>query len=196
MRGTATVAITLAIAMAAGPGRAAGSAQLRCNGREARQQAERVSKLANPHVPTFAATIYDYAGVGERNIVDVEHIVDAIYRRAGITIRWLNACDVDQTVGLAVVLLPTSAPHHVLPDGALGFADYQSVTACVMAHELGHLLLGPGSHSATGIMRAGFNPQTACWSASFSREQAARVARAVGSFAVVAATGARETSDF
>ncbi len=220
MRGTATVAITFAIAIAAGPGTAAaGSAQLRCNAREARQQAERAPILANPHVPTFTATIYDYAGVGEKNVTDAEQIVDAIYRKAGVAIRWLNACDVNQPIGLAVNLVPTSTAHGVMGEDALGFADYQSVTAnvlydrvitaasvtkfrpvpvigCVMAHELGHLLLGPGSHSATGIMRAGFNPRTACWSASFSREQAARVAHSIGSFAGIAATDPRETSDF
>jgi hypothetical protein len=28
------------------------------------------------------------------------------------------------------------------------------IVGCVMAHELGHLLLGPGSHAETGIMKA------------------------------------------
>jgi hypothetical protein len=37
-----------------------------------------------------------------------------------------------------------------------GYADEKDILAAVMAHEIGHLLLG-GTHSATGIMRAKWN---------------------------------------
>jgi len=37
-------------------------------------------------------------------------------------------------------------------------APVSRVLACAIAHEFGHLLLGPDSHSANGIMRAGWQP--------------------------------------
>jgi Zn-dependent protease with chaperone function len=42
-----------------------------------------------------------------------------------------------------------------VPDLArTGYAHQQDILAAVMAHEIGHLLLGSNSHSSTGIMRA------------------------------------------
>jgi hypothetical protein len=35
-----------------------------------------------------------------------------------------------------------------------GYVHEQEILAAAMAHEIGHLLLGPNSHSSTGIMRA------------------------------------------
>jgi len=72
-----------------------------------------------------------------------------------------------------------------------GYADEQDILAGVMAHEIGHLLLG-GAHSATGIMRAKWNREevklTGRGQLQFTSEQsllirnevAARPARADG----------------
>ena len=220
MRGAGTITITFVAIMAAGMGTAAaGSPQLRCSHGGEHPQAVRSLAVVHAPAPTLTATVYDYVGVGEENIAGVEQIVDAIYRSAGVAIRWLSACDISRPIGLTVNLLGKSAVHEVMREDALGFADYQSVTAnvlydrvitaasvtkfrpapvigCVMAHELGHLLLGPGSHSSDGIMRPGFNPASRCWSESFSRQQAARIARAVAGVAVAAAAEVRETSEF
>ena len=38
---------------------------------------------------------------------------------------------------------------------SLGTAEEYQVLGAAMAHEVGHLFLGPNSHSLTGIMRAG-----------------------------------------
>jgi hypothetical protein len=75
------------------------------------------------------------------------------------------------SVALRIVAKPGHGPH----EDALGYATGQYITVaysgveelandsgvivyrilgCVVAHELGHVLLGPDSHSATGIMKA------------------------------------------
>jgi hypothetical protein len=45
----------------------------------------------------------------------------------------------------------------VLDLARTGYVHEQEVLAAAMAHEIGHLLLGPDSHSLTGIMRAKWN---------------------------------------
>jgi len=39
---------------------------------------------------------------------------------------------------------------------SLGIAEEYQVLGVAMAHEIGHLFLGPNSHSPVGIMRAGW----------------------------------------
>ncbi len=87
------------------------------------------------------------------------------------------------TVDLRILLRPVPDSTAALPDMTFGFADGKSLAsvywervqdlACgldgdkrdapvilgdVMAHELGHLLLGTNSHSLAGIMRAKWDP--------------------------------------
>ena len=57
----------------------------------------------------------------------------------------------------------------------MGGAGRFRLLGSAMAHEFGHLLLGPGAHSATGIMRPNWSPQQMSatpGSAIFSDEQA------------------------
>ena len=53
------------------------------------------------------------------------------------------------------------------------------ILGSIMAHELGHALLGPGSHSPAGVMKAGLNPADFQLAhrgmLAFSSEQAARI---------------------
>jgi hypothetical protein len=42
---------------------------------------------------------------------------------------------------------------------SLGIAEEYQVLGAAMAHEIGHLFLGPNSHSPVGIMRAGWKEQ-------------------------------------
>jgi hypothetical protein len=42
---------------------------------------------------------------------------------------------------------------------SLGIAEEYQVLAAAMAHEIGHLFLGPNSHSPVGIMRAGWKEE-------------------------------------
>ena len=65
----------------------------------------------------------------------------------------------------------------------LGDASEAQILACLVAHELGHLLLGPGAHVASGIMqpewsRADF--RAAAWGRlAFDRSQGERIRSAV-----------------
>jgi hypothetical protein len=60
---------------------------------------------------------------------------------------------------------------------------HPEILAIVIAHELGHALLGPKSHSDTGIMRPRMQPEdfrkAQCMSLSFTPEQAERMHRQV-----------------
>jgi hypothetical protein len=63
-----------------------------------------------------------------------------------------------------------------------GYATASVILGYVMAHEVGHLLLGPG-HQPTGIMGARWNrddlQRAACGQLCFSREQAELLRAAV-----------------
>ncbi len=58
---------------------------------------------------------------------------------------------------------------------------HPEILAITIAHELGHALLGPASHSETGIMRPRFYPEdfrkAQCKSLAFTPEQAERMRR-------------------
>jgi hypothetical protein len=63
----------------------------------------------------------------------------------------------DSVFGFAIAPALTT----VYYESALGFAKYDQaefeapiVLGCAIAHEIGHLLLGPNRHSVSGIMRA------------------------------------------
>jgi hypothetical protein len=46
-----------------------------------------------------------------------------------------------------------------VPRGAAGTSDIATILGCVIAHELGHLLLGTHGHSITGIMKASWDSE-------------------------------------
>ena len=60
---------------------------------------------------------------------------------------------------------------------------HPEILAIAIAHELGHALLGPKSHSGTGIMRPRMQPEdfrkAQCMTLSFTPEQAERMRRQV-----------------
>ena len=111
-------------------------------------------------------------------LLDVaERIAGEVYREIGVTIDWTDsACDVDER-GLSVNVISRQTCGAAVSDLTLGFAESGSSDATVlydrveafahryhvrrevllgyvMAHELGHLLLPPNSHSPAGLMRA------------------------------------------
>ncbi len=63
-------------------------------------------------------------------------------------------------IGIALTLDGTAATdaiifhQRVVDLERTGYVREQEILAAAMAHEIGHLLLGSNSHSATGIMRA------------------------------------------
>jgi len=127
--------------------------------------------------------IYDYAHLGERKLTEVENTASEIFRRAGVQVPWvegfayaaqrrdvLNPTPEDPAT-LVVKLQPESeAARYGVRSvcGGIGFAsgaivfvrksDPISVADAtrighVIAHEIGHVLLGPNAHSIVGIMR-------------------------------------------
>ncbi len=65
----------------------------------------------------------------------------------------------------------------------LGDASEDQILACLVAHELGHLLLGPGAHTVSGIMQPEWsrgNWRAAAWGRlAFDRSQGERIGSAV-----------------
>lgn len=139
--------------------------------------------------------------------------VSRVFGRIGIEMTWLEAHDQDP---LRVVLILDRAPfqpvttdpqamgfaQRVTADGnriAFAFVDrvqqlagaseLSALLACVIAHEIGHLLLPDDSHSAGGIMQARWDRGavllTARGGLAFTRQQGAdmraQIAAATGS---------------
>ena len=107
-----------------------------------------------------------------------ETVASEIFRRAGIAIRWVDACVTGVKTGLQVNLLTSAMVRRAdVPSDALGFASAGIGTAnvaiprvrvvamthkmsparllgIVLAHELAHLLLPARSHAPVGLMSA------------------------------------------
>lgn len=85
-------------------------------------------------------------------------------------------------VGYAIIAPKGSAYITVFVDPAVRRARLASLTeGCLLghaiAHELGHLLLGAGAHSSTGIMRPAWRPGDEAWMASGAMRFGASEAR-------------------
>jgi hypothetical protein len=164
--------------------------------------------MQDPGLPHLPVTVYDYAHVGSDTIAFAQQIAADVYRKAGVTIDWIDGCE-DSPHSFHINLLPTKMTTHVVvARAALGFAGAGSQTAdviydrvtslalshgmtggqvlgFVMAHELGRLLLPSRSHSSSGLIRAAMDLQLAkeknLW---FTPEQAALIAAKVSVEAV------------
>ncbi len=121
--------------------------------------------------------IYDYAHVGEQTLVDAERTTSHIFERAGVQLFWRegfsyaaerqNAVvpESEDPTTLVVKLEPESdaARYGVLSNcGGIALGPNATVfvrrsdgtwLGTIIAHELGHILLGANAHSVTGIMR-------------------------------------------
>ena len=127
--------------------------------------------------------IYDHAHVGPETLAAAESTVSEILTHAGVQLIWrdgfayaaerraaLNPAPEDPAT-LVIKLQPESeaARYGVKPVcGGIGFESGAIIfvrsfdptrLAYVMAHELGHMLLGPNSHSLVGIMRGTLLPE-------------------------------------
>jgi hypothetical protein len=192
-------AMLVLAAMSSSVTKANAGAPLRCASHKA-------SSMPTPGVdrgmPRLVVTVFDYAGAGSRDIDVAERIVADTYRRAGVAIDWLDACVQDALPGLLLNLLPNAMANRAsCPDSALGVAVPGTTVASVfydkvneaamryrvaprallahaMAHEIGHLLLGPGAHSPSGIMQAALVPPAMSEAnESFTREQSVGIVR-------------------
>ena len=126
--------------------------------------------------------VYDYAGLESKLLSRALDEAKMIVADAGVVVARVICTQDDSAAGckqapdalnIALRIVPKPVPGNDY--GTLGYAAGQYITAnysrvneladrsgvvldrilgCVMAHELGHVLLGPNSHSATGIMAA------------------------------------------
>jgi hypothetical protein len=127
---------------------------------------------------TLNLIIYDHAHVGEETLTNAENTASGIFRQAGIQVRWREGFAYaaerrnaavripEDPASLVVKLQPESeaARYGVrpvcggigLPSGAIIFVRRFDSThlGVVMAHEIGHMVLGPNAHAIVGIMRA------------------------------------------
>ncbi len=81
--------------------------------------------------------------------------------------KWEKLAFPDDSFGFALPAVESGFPYYVniaahrlgaLADSSL--ADPAAILGCILAHEIGHLLLGVGSHSPKGIMTANWNGDT------------------------------------
>lgn len=112
-------------------------------------------------------------------------IVSRIMAEAGAT--------ADSTMGFAMGSSATVSYHWSKAADPKGDALTGDILACVIAHEIGHLLLGPDSHSPTGIMKGKWSKedlQGAGWGRLVFTPQQGELIRA----AVRARSGERRAS--
>jgi hypothetical protein len=127
--------------------------------------------------------IYDHAHVGPETLAATENTVSEIFARANVQLSWrdgfayaaerhgvLNPPPEDPAT-LVIKLQPESeaARYGVrsvcggigFESGAIVFVRSLDSTrlAYVIAHELGHMLLGPNAHAIVGIMRGTLLPE-------------------------------------
>jgi hypothetical protein len=120
-----------------------------------------------------AAFIFRKAGLAVRWCNDptgsAESLVDSICDqpagRTGFELRIvprlkaMPGATSDSTQGFAMGNLATVSYHWAKGADLIGFAMPTEILGCIIAHEIGHLLLGPNSHSRTGIMSGDWSPE-------------------------------------
>ena len=139
------------------------------------------------HVLTLAVhmtvTICGADRVSGSELAKAEAIAADAYRDIGVLIEWHEACG-DARLTVHLVTSDAADPEGSLSKLALGYAQSGTQAATVlydrvaafahtyhikrqvllgytMAHELGHLLLPPNSHSNSGVMRASLDLERA-----------------------------------
>jgi hypothetical protein len=127
--------------------------------------------------PKLTLVIYDHAHVAEEMLAKAENTASQIFEHAGVQLVWkegfayaaerhgvLNPPPEDPAT-LVVKLQPESEAVRYgvrsvcggigFPSGAIVFVrSFDSIRlGFVIAHELGHIMLGPNAHALVGIMR-------------------------------------------
>jgi hypothetical protein len=157
------------------------------------------------HPLTISLQMINDAQVPAGVLAESQEHVTRIFARAGLTVRWadtgpgLTVQIVPQVLGYARAGSPVmgvalrranSAKAQIFFKQVQDFArlhriDTASVLACVIAHEVGHLLLPGTAHSPTGLMKAQWDRalvhNAATGSLTFTDAQAARMLSAVSS---------------
>jgi hypothetical protein len=132
--------------------------------------------------PTLVVRIVNSARVPAGTLRDAETLAAHIFHQAGVEIAWVETGPADFWLHLLKDkprrLPPDAAGFTVLMPPGAGAASYAAVSYAVVveqaaalragvaqflgaaiAHELGHLLLGPNSHAPGGIMAPRFHAQ-------------------------------------
>jgi hypothetical protein len=168
-------------------------------------------------VPALAISVENLAGVPSAIKQEGLAGAERIFTKAGVTIVWCEPhCLASELVRPSLLVrlefVPgMTGPSRTLPGTVLGSAtssrepsmrvfydDVRTVadqrhvepgvlTAYVIAHELGHLLLGDHAHTASGLMKYFWDMQdvthgVAQGTFSFSADEAARIRRALCNF--------------
>lgn len=131
--------------------------------------------------PQLFVGVYNDAAIPKATLLAAEDKTSTIYRRAGVELHWLNSPALRYELAVRIISKSRNLANDIFGVAFLdstGFgrqADifYGNITelsaawsqnevellGCVMAHEIGHLLLGSNSHSPTGIMRLHWDDQ-------------------------------------
>jgi hypothetical protein len=157
------------------------------------------------HPLTISLQMTNEAQVPAHLLEESQEQVTRIFARAGLTVRWTDTGPrftvqiVPQVLGYGRAGSPVmgvalrranSAKAQIFFKQVQDFArlhrlDTASVLACVIAHEIGHLLLPGTPHSPTGLMQAQWDRalvhNAATGSLTFTDAQAARMLSAVSS---------------
>ncbi len=150
-------------------------------------------------------TVCDRAGVDQTILTDAKVVTADAYRLIGVIIDWSDAGCIAGAPGVYVDLTSDGAEGIDFSNVTLGFAQSGTADATVLydrveivarhyhikrqillgytiAHELGHLLLPPHSHSDAGVMRACLNLElAAAKQLQFTREQGVLIVQRIES---------------
>ena len=140
--------------------------------------------MASAAAQSVRVSVYNYSQITPETVAQMEREAAAIFRASGVTLEWLNcrglpdelddaACWQElASAGLIIRILARPAFPGSFRGEPLGYsvgrsADVYVSTAnqvdcaipgailgAALAHELGHVLLGPKAHSSQGIMLA------------------------------------------
>ncbi len=125
---------------------------------------------------TIAIRLDDLAQTPARDLETAKAELERIFQTAGIAVEWADSLAMPGPGRVTLILVNTTQPMTGDPGGVAGQAasqigrayvycnrleamtkhlpaDAPVILGRVMAHEVGHLLLPPNSHSRVGIMR-------------------------------------------
>ena len=159
-----------------------------------------------------AVAVCDAQNAPPAVIESAEQIAGAVYRDIGVSLEWTDAgCAAGEHTLTVNVIAREASPLNVT-NLTLGFAEPGSSVATILydrivsfarhfrvkrdvllgyaiAHEIGHLLLPPNSHSPTGVMRPALNlEEAAAKRLRFTREQGELIVQRIESTSLALAT--------
>jgi len=108
-------------------------------------------------VPPIKLRSYDHAHVGDQTMEKAKRRVSFIFQHTGIRAEWVADGEPQLRILVIEIAYVAYASIQALvqnPEPGRPLLDPADLLGYCIAHEIGHLLLPPGSHSPSGIMRA------------------------------------------